>query len=120
MKKLSELKREYLEHLEIERGRSLHTVGNYERYLSRFLSFLGKENPGDISDEAVREYRLWLNRQKAPSPHKKDETLKRKTQNYYLIALRGFLKYLRKRGIDSFPPERIELAKLAERSIDLI
>ena len=47
-------------------------------------------------------------------------TLKKKTQNYYLIALRSFLKYLRKRGIDSFAPERIELAKVSERSLDLI
>jgi site-specific recombinase XerD len=48
------------------------------------------------------------------------DTLKRKTQNYYLIALRAFLKYLRRRGVDSLNPERIELAKVPERSLDLI
>ena len=46
--------------------------------------------------------------------------MKRRTQNYYLIALRAFLKYLRKRGIESLSPERIELAKVPERSLDLI
>src|SRR5258708_3135114 len=116
MRKLSELKREFLEHLEIERGRSIKTVENYDHYLDRFLSFLKKENPKDISDDAIREFRLWLNRQ----PAKGSETLKRKTQNYYLIALRSFLKYLRKREWDSFAPEKIELAKISERSLDLI
>ena len=48
------------------------------------------------------------------------EPMKRKTQNYYLIALRAFLKYLRKRHIESLSPESIELAKVAERSLDLI
>jgi len=115
MKKLSELKREFLEHLEIERGRSLHTVENYGRYLDRFLSFLKKENPKDITDDTLREFRLWLNREPGT-----DGTMKKRTQNYYLIALRSFLKYLRKRGIESFAPERIELAKASGRSLDLI
>lgn len=46
--------------------------------------------------------------------------MKRRTQNYYLIALRAFLKYLRKRDIEALSPERIELAKVPERSLDLI
>ncbi len=69
----------------------------------------------------MREFRLWLNRQ--PSGFYvfgRAETLKKKTQNYYLIALRSFLKYLRKRGIDSLSPERIDLAKVTERDLDLI
>lgn len=115
MAKLSELKKEFLEHLEIERGRSLNTVENYARYLDRFLGFLKKDNPKDITDDSIREYRLWLNRQMATTG-----TLKKKTQNYYLIALRSFLKYLRKRGVESFAPERIELAKVSERGLDLI
>ncbi len=46
--------------------------------------------------------------------------MKKKTQNYYLIALRAFLKYLRKLGIESLSPERIELAKVGARDLDLI
>ncbi len=117
MKSLKRLKIEYLEYLEIEKGRSLKTVENYDRYLSRFLKYLGSDSPSDIDDEKMRKYRLYLNRQSAG---KKEETLKKRTQNYYLIALRGFLKYLVKREIKSFAPEKIELAKVGERSLDLI
>ncbi|OIO30920.1 hypothetical protein AUJ77_01080 [Candidatus Nomurabacteria bacterium CG1_02_43_90] len=118
---LSLFKRQYLEHLEIEKGRSLKTIENYERYLNRFFDFAKVDEPLAITDDLIREFRLWLNRQ--PSGSKKGgstETLKKKTQNYYLIALRSFLKYLRKRGVDSLSPERIDLAKTAERDLDLI
>ncbi|MFH1402028.1 MAG: site-specific tyrosine recombinase/integron integrase [Patescibacteria group bacterium] len=116
---LTQLKREFLEHLEIERGRSLKTVENYDRYLSRFLEFLGKNDPQDITDDAVRKFRLWLNRQ-ITGEKNKQSTLKKRTQNYYLIALRGFLKYLAKREIKSLSPEKIELAKVGDRTLDLI
>ncbi len=113
--------RQFLEHIEIEKGRSLKTVVNYDRYLKRFISFSGVKHPKDITDDILREYRLTLNRQfSGKIEGGKKETLKKKTQNYYLIALRSFLKYLMKRGIPSLPPERIELAKVPERSIDLI
>lgn len=113
--------RQFLEHVEIEKGRSLKTVVNYERYLRRFVEISKIKKPKDITDDIVREYRLVLNRQfsgKIEGGHK--ETLKKKTQNYYLIALRAFLKYLMRRGIGSLSPERIDLAKVPERSIDLI
>jgi site-specific recombinase XerD len=119
---LSVLKYEFLEYVEIERGRAVKTVENYNHYLSRFLEQTEVSEPKDITESVVREFRLWLNRQKArPNRAGSDqEALKKKTQNYYLIALRAFLKFLRKRGISSLEPERIELAKVGERSIDLI
>lgn len=113
---LNEYKRQFLEYLEIERGRSVKTVENYDRYLSLFISFLASNELSSITEESIREYRLWLNRR----PDGKGATLKRRTQNYYLIALRAFLKYLRRRGVESLAPERIELAKVPERSLDLI
>ena len=118
---IEKLKQEFLEYLEIEKGRSLKTVQNYDRYLSRFIDFTKIKKVGDITDENVRKFCLWLNRQEsgATTEGVKD-TLKKKTQNYYLIALRAFLKFLRKREIDSLSPERIELAKTSERSLDLI
>jgi site-specific recombinase XerD len=117
---LSRLKREFLEYTEIEKGRSLKTVENYDRYISRFLDFTKAASPSDITDGILREYRLWLNRQSTGhrSPH--SDTLTKKTQNYYLIALRAFLKYLAKRGVKALSPEVIELAKVGERSLDLI
>ncbi len=120
MSDLEDLKRQFLEYLEIEKGRSVHTVTNYDRYLTRFLEYAKVKEANDLSETMVREYRLWLNRQPGTKVGRQHDTLKRKTQNYYLIALRAFLKYLRKRGIESLNPERIELAKVPERSLDLI
>jgi site-specific recombinase XerD len=117
---LIELKRQFLEYLEIEKGRSIHTVTNYDHYLTRFLEYSKISDPNDLSETIVREYRLWLNRQPGTKVGRQKETLKRRTQNYYLIALRAFLKYVRKRGVESLSPERIELAKVPERSLDLI
>ncbi len=116
-----ELARQFLEYVEIEKGRSLSTVENYEHYLQRFFSFAKIQKPTDITDDLLRQYRLWLNRQESRAGKGAQMgTLKRKTQNYYLIALRSFLKYLTRRGIATLAPERIELAKVPERSLDLI
>lgn len=118
--KLSEMKRQFLEYLEIERGRSVKTVENYDRYLDKFFEFAKTEDPKKLTENMVREFRLYLNRQPGTKVGGRMEPMKRKTQNYYLIALRAFLKYMRKRGIESLSPERIELAKVPERSLDLI
>jgi site-specific recombinase XerD len=117
---IEQLKREFLEHLEIEKGSSLKTIENYERYLNRFFAFTKITNPKEITDTNVREFRLYLNRQSTGNNRATGETLKKKTQNYYLIGLRAFLKYLAKNKIESLPAERIELAKVPERSLDLI
>jgi site-specific recombinase XerD len=113
------IKQEFLEYVEIERGRSIKTVENYDRYLSRFFEHAKITNPKDISETNIREFRLWLNRQ--PGSNLKDKsTMKRRTQNYYLIALRSFLKFLAKRGIPALAPEKIELAKTESRELDLM
>lgn len=117
---LTELKRQFLEYLEIERGRSVKTVLNYDRYLDRFFDFAKVKKPEDLTEEQIREFRLYLNRQPGTKVGGRFESMKRRTQNYYLIALRAFLKFLRKRGIEALSPERIELAKVPERSLDLI
>jgi len=119
--KLEQLKREFLEHVEIEKGNSLKTVNNYDHYISRFFEFAKITEPKEITDDKIREFRLFLNRQ--PGVKTKGQqagTLKKNTQNYHLIALRSFLKYLMKRGIIALSPERIDLAKIKERSLDLI
>jgi site-specific recombinase XerD len=118
--KLVELKRQFLEYLEIERGRSIKTIENYDRYLDKFLEFAKVDDPSKLTEEMVRTFRLYLNRQPGTKVGGRVEPMKRKTQNYYLIALRAFLKYMRKRHIESLSPESIELAKVAERSLDLI
>lgn len=120
MNTLVELKRQFLEYLEIERGRSVKTIENYDRYLERFFEFAEVKKVSDLTEEQVREFRIHLNRQPGTKVGGRMEPMKRRTQNYYLIALRAFLKFLRKRGIEALSPERIELAKVPERSIDLI
>jgi site-specific recombinase XerD len=110
------MKRQFLEYTEIERGRAVKTIENYDHYLTRFFSHSAIKDTSDITEEKIREFRLWLNRQ----PGVANGSMKRKTQNYYLIALRAFLKFLRKRDIEGLSPEKIELAKVPERSLDLI
>lgn len=109
-------KRQFLEYIEIERGRAVKTVENYDHYLTRYFTHMGIKKTGDISEQNIREFRLWLNRQSGTN----NGSMKRRTQNYYMIALRAFLKFLRKRDIAAISPEKIELAKLPERELDLI
>lgn len=112
---LKSLKTQFLEHIEIEKGRGVKTVENYDRYLMRFLNFAQVSSPAQITEQKVREFRITLNRSSGTSG-----TMKKNTQNYHLIALRAFLKFLRKRDIASLNPERIELAKVGGRDLDLI
>jgi site-specific recombinase XerD len=111
-----QMKREFLEYIEIERGRAVKTVENYDHYLTRFFDWGDIREAADITESKVREFRMWLNRQ----PGTNKDSMKRRTQNYYLIALRAYLKYLRKRDIHSLSPEKIELAKVPERHLDLM
>jgi site-specific recombinase XerD len=120
MAALKQLKNEYLEYLEIEKNRAMKTVENYSRYLDRFIQFCTSTSGGDIKDvteDSIRQYRLWLNRFKDPDTN---EPLKRITQNYHIIALRNFLKYLVKRQIKSVPPERVELGKQEDRQVSFL
>ena len=113
---LKGLKTQFLEYIEIEKGRSVKTVENYDPYLMRFFSFAKVKFPAQITEQMVREFRIALNRSAGTGTG----TMKKNTQNYHLIALRAFLKFLRKRDIESLNPERIELAKTAGRDLDLI
>jgi site-specific recombinase XerD len=113
---IQQLQRQFLEYLEIERGSALRTIENYDHYLTKIFAHIKAESVGDITDDSIREFRLWLNRQ----PTRSKGTVSKKTQNYYLIALRVFLKYLSKRDIKAISPDRIELAKLSAHQLELI
>jgi len=116
MTKLEQLTKEFLEYLEIEKGRSQKTTDNYKFYLKRFFSWAKIKEPSQIEQDLVRNYRLWLNRLK----DRAGQLLKKNTQNYHLIALRTFLKYLAKRDIKTLAPEKIELAKMPDRQIEFL
>ena len=113
---LSELKQDYIEHLEVEGGRSAKTAENYDRYLERLIEFTGDITVDKINDELVRKYRLWLNR------HTNDqgEELATITQSYHLIALRGFLRYLLRRDIPSLSPDKIVLPKVSRKQVTFL
>lgn len=116
MKNLNILVTDFLEYLEVERGRSQKTIENYDHYLRRFLKWAKISTPSAITADLVRKYRLFLNRLKRPDK----ETMKPVTQNYHIIALRSFLKYLAKRDIKSLAAEKIELAKIPERQVSFL
>jgi len=118
---IKDILRQFLEYMEIERGRSLKTVDNYRRYIERFIGFGKIESASEISTEKIRDFRIHLNRQPGIKTRGQSaSTLKKRTQNYHLIALRMFLKYMLKRDIPSLAPEKIELAKTSSRQIDTI
>lgn len=116
--KLQRYYNQFLEYLEIERNRSRLTLRNYDHYLKRFVDFCAKQgvtDPGDVDLELVRSYRLFLNRMTTS-----DKNLKIITQNYHLIALRSFLKYLSKRDVKSLAAEKIELPKTPARTVEFL
>ncbi len=118
---LEDLMMDFLEYCEIERGHSELTIRNYEHYLRRFIGFLeqGKArlaSPKSITTDKVRSYRLYLNRLEGSD----DEAMKKITQNYHLIALRSFLKYLARRDIETLSPEKIELIDAKRRQIGFL
>lgn len=118
---IMDAKTQFLEYVEIEKGLSLRTVRNYDHYLTKFFEFAKVKSAGDIDESKLREFRLFLNRQAGMKVRGQTAaSMKKNTQNYHLIALRSFLKYMMKRGVTTMSPDKIELAKTAQRSLDLI
>ncbi|MFA6100121.1 MAG: tyrosine-type recombinase/integrase [Patescibacteria group bacterium] len=105
--KLSNHLRNFLTYLEIEKGRAQMTIRNYEFYLMRFIEWAKDPAAEDVDYDLILQYRLYLNRLEDPQRG----LLKKNTQNYHLIALRSFLKYLARHNVKTMAPEKIELAK---------
>jgi len=97
---------DFLDYMEVEKGRSLKTIENYSLYLNRFYEFAGDIKVGKIDLDMVSKWRKWLNRYRGEDGREISKT----TQNYHLIALRSFLKYLARRDVKALAPEKIELA----------
>lgn len=110
-------KTDFLEYLEIEQNRSQKTIENYDHYLTRLLDFAGDDiTVHDITPELIRKWRLWLNRL---GTYNSDE-LDKATQNYHLIALRGFLKFCAKRDIPALTADKIELARAKRKQVTFL
>lgn len=116
MNPIQNLITDYLEYLEIDKNRSQKTVENYDRYLQKFTEWSKISEPKEITEKLVHKFRVHLNHLK--NQHKKN--LSRKTQNGYVIAIRGFLKFLAKKDIKALSAEKIELGKTKERVIDFL
>ncbi len=117
MAALSALITDFLEYLELERHASQLTIRNYGHYLKRFLEFSGDIDPKDIDLNLVRKYRLYLSRR---TDSKTKKPLKRVTQNYFMIALRAFLRYLVRIDVVTLSPEKVELGKNEARPLKIL
>ncbi|MGI8636399.1 MAG: site-specific tyrosine recombinase/integron integrase [Segetibacter sp.] len=113
---ISELIVDFLEYLEIERGRSQKTSENYHLYLNRLVEFQGDALVSKIDNELIRKWRLWLSRYKNDN----DLSLSPVTQSYHLIALRSFLTYCSKRSIKTLAPNNIELPNLKRKQVTFL
>lgn len=103
----------FLDFCEVEKGLSNNTQKNYKQYLSLFTGWLKKTDnekllPHELSANHIWDYRLYLARTyKTPS----GEYLTKKSQNYYLIALRALLNFLAERDIETLSSSKVKLAK---------
>ncbi len=103
----------FLDYCEIEKGLSNNTQRNYEQYLKLFIKWLvhaGEPNlrPNEITAKHIWDYRLYLARSYTTP---RGEYLGKKSQNYYLIALRALLDFFAERDIPSLPSSKVKLAK---------
>lgn len=113
---LNKLLIDFLEYLEVEKNRSQKTIENYHHYLKRFLTWAKISQPNQITADLVRNYRIHLNR----LTDEKGNELKKITQNYHVIAIRSFLKYLSKRDIAALSAEKIEVGKNPSHEIEFL
>ena len=103
----------FLDYCEIEKGLSNNTQRNYRQYLQLFIKWLDRSKnsqllPTELTAAHIWDYRLFLARvYKTPS----GEYLGKKSQNYYLIALRALLNFLAERDIATLPSSKIKLAR---------
>ncbi|MDO4774011.1 MAG: tyrosine-type recombinase/integrase [Candidatus Saccharibacteria bacterium] len=113
---ISEALMDFLEHLEVEGGRSQKTIRNYELYINRFIDFAGDITVSNITSELLRKYRLWLNRYES----ERGDNLSLLTQSYHLIALRGLLTYLSRRDIATLAADKIVLPKTVRKQVTFL
>ncbi len=107
---------DFLDYCEVEKGLANNTQKNYERYLNKFVFWLKKTNkesikPHELTGDHIWKYRLFLSR----GTNANGKSLKKLTQNYYLIALRALLGYFSSKDILSLPSDKINLPKDARK-----
>jgi len=114
--KLNDVIIDFLEHMEIEQNRSQKTIENYHHYLMRLVDFTDDIDISKLDAEAIRKWRLQLNRMKDVHGNELSKT----TQNYHLIALRALLRYCAKRDIKTLSADKIELARVTRKQVTFL
>ncbi|MBD3270181.1 tyrosine-type recombinase/integrase [Candidatus Peregrinibacteria bacterium] len=108
----------FLEYSEVNKNQSQKTLENYRHYLGRFEKWLGSDfDVSKLDLQTINKFRVYLNRL---TDDDGSPLLTVKTQNYHIIALRAFLKYLVKNDIESLAPEKIELSKVDDRTVEYL
>jgi len=112
---------DFLDYLLIDRSLSPLTIRDYRHYLDRFVSWLESNSyplrAGNIDLDLVMKYRVYLANFKTP----KGAAIKKITQNYHIICLRSFLRYLiTHRDIVTLNPDKIELPKAEGRMVSFL
>lgn len=113
---LSDVIADFIEYVEVEKGRSRLTARNYQLYMDRLVEFAGDIKVSEITPELIRKYRLWLNRY----VDDQGRELSTITQGYHLIALRSFLKYCSRRGIETMNADLIDLPKVHRQQVSFL
>lgn len=110
----------FLEYMEIEKNCSKLTLRDYRHYLESFALWMETMNPGktiaDLDLPTIRRYRVFLSNKVTDT----GDTIKKVTQNYYVIALRSFLRFLIKNDIQTLEPSKIDLPKTESRSLKFL
>src|ERR1035437_535365 len=108
---------DFINYLQIDQKASPLTIKNYKHYLKRFLEYTGEIESKNIDLETIIKYRLYLTHYSDPKTKK---LLKKNTQNYFMIAIRAFLKYLSKKDETTLSFEKVELVKNEPRSLKVL
>lgn len=111
---------DFFEYLEVEKNASKLTIRDYRHYLEQFVAWYTKDSSeksiSSLDLGTVRKYRVYLSRRE----NDKGQTLKKVTQNYYVIALRSFLRFLIKNDVPTLEPSKIDLPKTESRSLKFL
>ncbi len=105
----------YLEYLLVDRQRSPKTIENYRHYLYTFVKWGKIKTVSEITEDLVHKFRVHLAETKIDG-----HIMSKSTQNYYVIALRGFLKFLARSDIEALSPDKVELGKAEQRMVDFL
>ena len=114
---------DFLDYCEVEKGLADRTQKDYNQYLKKFVEWLKNTKkeallPHELTSDDIWAYRLYLSRY----TDEKGRSLKKVTQNYYLIALRALLGYFTAKDIVSLPADKITLPKaaMAEKTVKFL